>query len=83
MRANKQYSFKDEHVSLFKLLYEGNKLKLLEVKRPEEVGKTDNPNYYLYHKMLEYLTKSCYIFKDFLQALVVWMSSYSAQSEKK
>ena len=44
-RANKQYSFKDEHVdSLFKLLNKSNRLKLPEVRRPEEVGKTDNPN---------------------------------------
>ena len=36
MRANKQYSFKDEHVvSLFKLLYKSNKLKLQEARRPE------------------------------------------------
>ena len=51
-RASKQYSFKDEHVdSLFKLLNKSNRLKLSEVRRPEEVGKTDNPNY-LYHRML-------------------------------
>ena len=44
-RANKQYSFKDEHVdSLFKLLNKGNRLKLPEARRPEEVGKSDNPN---------------------------------------
>ena len=71
MCANKQYSFKDEHViSLFKLFHKGNKLKLSEAKRPEEVGKTDDPNYCLYHKMVRYHTKSCYIFKDILQALI-------------
>ena len=38
-RANKQYSFKDEHVdSLFKLLNKSNKLKLPEARRPKEVG---------------------------------------------
>ena len=71
MRANKQYSFKDKHVvSLFKLLHKSDKLKLLEARRPEEVGKIDNPNYRLYHRMVGHPTKSCYIFKDVLQALI-------------
>ena len=54
----------------FKLLQKSNKLKLLEVKCPEEVGKTDDPSYYLYHKMLGHPNKNCYIFKDVLQALI-------------
>jgi len=45
-------------------------LKLPEARRPEEVGKTDNPNYCLYHRMLGYPLKSCYIFKGILQALI-------------
>ena len=62
-RANKLYSFKDEHmVSLFKLLQKSNKLKFLEVRCPEEVGKSDDPSYYVYHLMLEHPTKNCYIF---------------------
>ena len=70
MCANKQYSSKDKHVvPLFKLLHTSNKLKLPEAKRLEEVGKTDDPNY-LYHRVAGYLTKSCYIFKDVLQALI-------------
>jgi len=65
--ANKQYSFKDKHViSLFKLLHKSNKLKLLELRHPEEVSKTDDPNYCLYHRMLRYPTKSCYIFNNVL-----------------
>ena len=57
--ANKQYSFKDEHVSsLFKLLNKSNRLKLPEARRPEEVGKTDNLNNCLYHRMLGHPTKS-------------------------
>ena len=71
MCANKQYSFKDEHVvSFFKLLHKRNKLKLSEAKRPEEVGKTDYPNYCLYQKMVGHSIKSCYIFKDALKALI-------------
>ena len=47
-----------------------NRLNLLEARRPEEVGKTDNPNFFLYHKMLRHPTKSFYIFKDILQVLI-------------
>jgi len=65
MRANKQYSFKDAHVvALFKLIHKNNKLKLPEARCHEEVGKTDDPNYCLYHKMVGQPTKSCYIFKS-------------------
>ena len=71
LRPNKQYSFKEEHVdSLFKLLNKSNRLKLPEIRRPDEVGKTDNPNYCMYHRMLGHSTKSCYVFKDILQALI-------------
>jgi len=46
------------------------KFKLPEVRCPDEVGKTDDPNYYLYHRMLGRLTKNYCIFKDVLQALI-------------
>jgi len=70
-RGNKSYSFKDEHVvSLFKLLQKSNRLKLSEIRFPEEVGKTDDPNYCLYHRMLGHPTTNCYIFKDILHALI-------------
>ena len=71
IRANKQYSLKDEYIiSLFKLLHKSNKLKLPEAKRLKEVGKTNDPNYCLYHRMVKHPTKNCYIFKDVLQALI-------------
>ena len=70
-RANKLYSFKDEHVvSLFKLLQKSNRLNLLEIRRPKEVGKSTGPNYYLYNRMLGHPTKNWYIFKDVLQVLI-------------
>jgi len=69
--ANKLYSFKDEHViSLFKLLQKSDRLKLPEIRLPEKVGKTEDPNYCLYHRMPRHPTKNCYIFKDVLQALI-------------
>ena len=70
-RASKTYSFQDEHVTfLFKLLQKSNKLKLPEVRRPNEIGKTDDPNYCLYNRMFGHSTKNWYIFKDVLQALI-------------
>ena len=55
---------------MFKLLDESNRLKLSEARRHEEVGKTDNPNDCLYHRMLGHPTKSYYVFKGILQALI-------------
>jgi len=70
-RGNKLYSFKDEHVvSLFKLLQKSNKFKLSDIRRPEEVGKSDDLSYYLYHMILRHPTKNYYIFKDVFQALI-------------
>ena len=70
-RANKLYYFKVEQVvSLFKLLQKSNKLKLPEIRWPEEVGKTDDLSSCLYHRMLGHPTKNCYIFKDVFQALI-------------
>ena len=52
------------------MLRKSNKLKLSEVRHPGEVGKTYDPNYCSYHKMLRHATKSFYIFKDVRQALI-------------
>ena len=65
-RVNKQYPFKDELVDLlFKLLNKSNKLKLPEGRHPEEVGKTDNLNYCLYHRMLGTLPRAVTSSKTF------------------
>ena len=72
-RANKLYSFKDEHVvSLFKLLQKVM-TSIAGDQMFEEVGKADNPSYCLYHRMLGHPTKNYYIFKDVLQALSMRM----------
>ena len=56
-RAYRKYSFKDEHVDwLLKLLNKSNRLKLPEARCPEEISKTDNPNYCLYYRILGLLT---------------------------
>lgn len=81
----KQYSFKNEQtVTTYNLCMKRNKLKSIEAKRPEEVGKVDNSNYCLYYRITNYPTKytnyptritnyptkNCYILKDKIQALV-------------
>ena len=74
-RLNKQYSFKDDQVvKLFKLLQKSNKLKLPEARRPEDVGKVDDPKYCMYHRMIGHPTQNWYIFKDVLQALLTLKS---------
>ena len=53
----KVYSFKDEQVvTIFYLLYKDNKVKLPEVRRPNEVGRTNDANYCLFHRMVHHPT---------------------------
>src|SRR5256886_9598243 len=70
-RSQVKYSFKDAKVeALFKMLDKGGQLKLPELRNPEDMGKTDDPRYCLYHRALGHPTKSCWSLKDKLQALV-------------
>src|SRR3954465_10710764 len=70
-RSQAKYSFKDDKVkALFKMLNKGGQLKLPEPKNPEDVGKTDDSCYYLYHRGLGHPTKNCWSLKDKRQALV-------------
>src|SRR3954471_8657122 len=52
------------------MLSKGGQLKLPEPRNPEDVGKTDDPCYCLYHRGLGHPTKNCWSLKDKLQALV-------------
>src|SRR4051812_20883690 len=50
-RSQIKYSFKDDKVEgLFKMLNKGGQLKLPEPKNPEDIGKTDDTRYCLYHR---------------------------------
>src|SRR3954463_10158820 len=70
-RSQVKYSLKDDKVeALFKMLNKGDQLKLPETRNPEDVGKTDDPRYRLYHRGLGHPTKNCWSLKDKLQALV-------------
>jgi len=82
--ANRQYSFKDEYVdSLFKLLNKNKRLKLFVARHPEEVGKTDNPKYCLYHGMPGHPTKSCTSSKTSFKFWLMQRCLSSAQSRRK
>lgn len=45
-------------------------LKLVEIKKLEEVRRKDDPKYYLYHRLINYPTEDCYMLKDTIQTLV-------------
>ena len=67
----RQYSLKDEHVvTIFHFLNKRNKLKLPEVRRPDEVGRTNDPNYCLFHRMIHHPTCRYNVLKDKIQALI-------------
>ena len=58
----KVYSLKDEQVvTIFHLLHKSNKLKLPEVRRPNEVGSINDPNYCIFYSMVHHPTSRCYV----------------------
>ena len=66
-----QYSFKDEHVVIiFHLLNKGNNLELPEVRCLDEVGRVNDPNYCLFHRIVHHSTCRCNVFKDKIQVLI-------------
>lgn len=70
-RMEKNYSFTNDLVEdLFENLLEQNLIFLLEVKRPYEVGKIDNPKYCPYHCLFSYPLKECFVLKDKIQDLL-------------
>jgi len=69
--TKRQYSFKDKHVVIiFHLLNDDNKLKLPETRRPDEVGRINDPNYCLLHRMVHHPTRRCSVLKDKIQVLI-------------
>ncbi|ONK69947.1 uncharacterized protein A4U43_C05F28620 [Asparagus officinalis] len=67
----KKYDFRDENIiPILKSLIKTNKIKLLDLRRPEEVSRIDDPNYCMYHRMMYHPTKAYYILKDKINALL-------------
>ena len=66
----KKYPFLDSDVfEIFDELLELNLIDFLEMKRHEEVGKVDNPNYCKYHRLVSHPLEKCFIFND----RVMWL----------
>ena len=62
---------KDEQVlTIFHLLHKGNKLKLPKVRRSNEMRRTNDFNYCLFHKMVHHPTCKCFVLKNKIQALM-------------
>ncbi|KAL0367220.1 UNVERIFIED_CONTAM: hypothetical protein Sradi_3612100 [Sesamum radiatum] len=69
MQTN-QYPFLDSDVSgIFDDLLNANLIELLEMKRPEEDGKTNDPKYCKYHRLVGHPIHDCFIFKDKIMQL--------------
>ena len=67
----KKYLFLDSDVSkIFDELLELKIIDLPEMKRPDEAGKTDDPNYCKYHRLVSHPLEKCFVFKDRVMQLV-------------
>lgn len=63
-REARDYSFKREKTrELFEELLEQNILTLPEIRRPNEVGWTNNPKYCPYHRLISHLVNGCFVLK--------------------
>jgi len=61
----KVYSFRDRQVvAIILLLHKDNKLKLPEARRANEVRRTNDPKYCIFHKMMHHPTSKFYVLKD-------------------
>ncbi|KAG9453545.1 hypothetical protein H6P81_006449 [Aristolochia fimbriata] len=64
-RQAKTYPFPDSDVpGMLEQLLEKNLLQLPEAKRAEDVGKTSDPNYCKYHRLVGHPTEKCFVLKD-------------------
>ncbi|KAL0456183.1 UNVERIFIED_CONTAM: hypothetical protein Slati_0957500 [Sesamum latifolium] len=61
----RQYPFLDSDVpEIFDDLLEANLIDLLEMKRPEEAERKDDPKYCKYHHLVGHAIQDCFVFKD-------------------
>lgn len=70
-RKDKKYSFPYEDViEILDDLLVKELIDLPEPRRPDEVGRTSDPKYCKYHRMLGHKTQDCWVLKDQIQGLV-------------
>ncbi|OMO94041.1 hypothetical protein COLO4_16538 [Corchorus olitorius] len=69
-RQEKKYPFPDSDVaSMLDELLKSKVIELLEMKRPEESGKVDDPNYCKYHRLVSHPVGKCFVLKDKIMEL--------------
>ncbi|OMO68077.1 hypothetical protein CCACVL1_20095 [Corchorus capsularis] len=69
-RQEKKYPFPDSDVaSMLDELLKSKVIELPEMKRPEESGKVDDPNYCKYHRLVSHPVKKCFVLKDKIMEL--------------
>ncbi|KAK4592997.1 hypothetical protein RGQ29_017223 [Quercus rubra] len=69
-REQKVYSFPNEDVpNIFEQLLQMNLIELPECKRPEDMGKVDDPNYCKYHRIIGHPIQKCFVFKEQIMKL--------------
>lgn len=61
---------RDKTRKIFEFAKEKGLIKLPEPKRPNEVGKTDDPDYCCYHRMLGHPTEDCFLLKNVIEGLI-------------
>ena len=63
-RVEKKYPFDEDVDEIFEALIANGKLTLPEPKRPEDVGKTNDPRYCPYHQMVSHPLNQCFVVRE-------------------
>ena len=66
----KKYHFPDSDVpSMLEDLLQKKVIELPKCKRPEEMGRVNDPNYCHYHRIVSHSVEKCFILKDLIMKL--------------
>ena len=69
-RKQKVYPFPDEDVpNILEQLLQLKLIELPECRRPEDMGKVDDPNYCKYHRIIGHPIQKCFVFKEQIMKL--------------
>uniref|UniRef100_A0A2N9GU49 Retrotransposon gag domain-containing protein n=1 Tax=Fagus sylvatica TaxID=28930 RepID=A0A2N9GU49_FAGSY len=80
----KTYPFPDSDVpGMLEDLLEKEVIKLPECKRPEEMGRTNDPKYCKYHRVVSHTVEKCFVLKDLILRLVKEEPQENADIEDK
>lgn len=83
-RMAKEYDFDvEDSENLFHQLLANGKIQLPSCKRPAEEGKTNDPKYCLFHRIISHNIKDCFVFKEKVQELLDKNVISLAKEEKK